>query len=331
MKLLFVADPLESFKTYKDTTYAMMCAAQARGHAVHACEARELRWARGAHVVARIREIELVEPPPQPYDAQGHADWFRVHHDSGVQAPVPLMRFDAVVMRKDPPFDVEYFYATHLLEQAEREGARVWNRPSALRNHPEKLAILEFPQFIAPTLVSRDAEALRAFHAEHHDVILKPLDGMGGAGIFRVGPDGLNLGSIIETLNAFGRHTVMAQRYLPEIVEGDKRVLLIGGKPVPHALARIPQGSEIRGNLAAGGKGVAQPLTGRDRQIAEHLGPILAARGLLLVGLDVIGSHLTEINVTSPTGFREITQQAGFDVAAMFLDALEAAVAAPRA
>jgi glutathione synthase len=331
MKLLFVADPLESFKTYKDTTYAMMRSAQARGHAVHACEARELQWARGGHVVARVREIELIEPPPEAYDAHGHADWFRVRHDSGVKAPVPLMRFEAVVMRKDPPFDNEYFYATHLLEQAEREGAKVWNRPAALRNHPEKLAILEFPQFIAPTLVSRDAEALKAFHAEHHDVILKPLDGMGGAGIFRVGPDALNLGSIIETLNAFGRHTVMAQRYLPEIVEGDKRVLLIGGKVVPHALARIPQGSEIRGNLAAGGKGVAQPLTGRDRQIAEHLGPVLAARGLLLVGLDIIGSHLTEINVTSPTGFQEITKQAGFDVAATFLDALEAAVVAARA
>jgi len=326
MKLLFVADPLESFKTYKDTTYSMMRAAQARGHSVHACEARELQWARGGHVAARVRRIELVEPPPDAHDAHGHADWFRVAHDSGVRAPVPLIRHDAVVMRKDPPFDNEYFYATHLLEQAEREGAKVFNRPAALRNHPEKLAILEFPQFIAPTLVSRDAEALKAFHAEHHDIILKPLDGMGGTGIFRIGPDGLNLGSIVETLNGTGRHTVMAQRYLPEIVHGDKRVLLIGGRAVPHALARIPQGSEIRGNLAAGGKGLAQPLTGRDRQIAEHLGPVLAARGLLLVGLDIIGASLTEINVTSPTGFQEITQQTGFDVPAMFLDALEAAV-----
>ena len=326
MKLLFVADPLETFKTYKDTTYAMMRAAQARGHEVHACEARELQWSRGGHVVARIRQIELVDPAPQG-DAHGHAEWFRVRHDSGVRAPLPLMRFDAVVMRKDPPFDNEYFYATHLLEQAEREGAKVFNRPSALRNHPEKLSILEFPQFITPTLVSRDADALKAFHVEHHDVIFKPLDGMGGAGIFRVGPDGLNLGAIVETLNAFGRHTVMAQRYLPEIVHGDKRILLIGGVPVQHALARIPQGSEIRGNLAAGGKGVAQPLTGRDRQIAEHLGPVLAARGLLLVGLDVIGSCLTEINVTSPTGFQEIMKQTGFDVAGMFIGAVEAAVA----
>jgi glutathione synthase len=228
-------------------------------------------------------------------------------------------------MRKDPPFDSEYFYATHLLGQAEREGARVFNRPSALRDHPEKLAILEFPQFIAPTLVTREAADVRAFHTEHRDIILKPLDGMGGMGIFRVGPDGLNLGSIVETLNRGGATTLMVQRYVPEIVHGDKRVLVIGGRAVPHCLARIPQGSEIRGNLAVGGKGVAQPLSDADRRIAEALGPVLAARGLLLVGLDVIGDSLTEINVTSPTGFQEIMQQTGFDVAGMFIDALEAA------
>jgi glutathione synthase len=232
-----------------------------------------------------------------------------------------------VLMRKDPPFDSEYFYATHLLERAEREGARVFNRPGALRDHPEKLAILEFPQYIAPTLVTRDAADIRRFHAEHRDIILKPLDGMGGMGIFRVGPDGLNLGSIAETLNRLGEQTVMVQRYVPEIVQGDKRILVIDGVPVPHSLARIPQGSEIRGNLAAGGKGVAQPLTPRDREIAEALGPVLAARGLLLVGLDVIGDCLTEINVTSPTCFREITEQTGFDVARTFVDALERALA----
>jgi glutathione synthase len=203
---------------------------------------------------------------------------------------------------------------------------RVFNKPSALRDHPEKLAILEFPQFIGPTLVTRDEQAIKRFHAEHRDIILKPLDGMGGMGIFRVGPDGLNLGSITETLNQGGAQTVMVQRYLPEIVQGDKRILVIGGKPVPHSLARIPQGSEIRGNLAAGGKGVAQPLSVRDREIAEAIGPVLAARGLLLVGLDVIGDSMTEINVTSPTCFQEITQQTGFDVAKMFVDALEAAL-----
>ena len=315
MKLLFVADPLEAFKTYKDSSFAMMREAASRGHELLACEPKDLVWEREGRVSARLREIELT--------ADAH-DWFieRGHPETA------LADVDAVLMRKDPPFDSEYFYATHLLQQAEREGARVFNKPAALRDHPEKLAILEFPQFIGPTLVTRDAAAIKRFHAQHRDVILKPLDGMGGMGIFRVGPDGLNLGSITETLNKGGAQSVMVQRYLPEIVEGDKRILIIGGKPVPYSLARIPQGSEIRGNLAAGGKGVAQPLSARDREIAEHIGPILAARGLLLVGLDVIGDSMTEINVTSPTCFQEITQQAGFDVARMFVDALEAAMQA---
>ena len=195
-------------------------------------------------------------------------------------------------MRKDPPFDSEFFYATHMLEQAEREGARVFNKPRALRDHPEKLAILEFAQFTGPTLVTRNAQDVREFHAEHRDIILKPLDGMGGTGIFRVREDGMNLGAIIETLNRDGAQSLMVQKYLPEIVQGDKRVLLIGGKPVPFSLARIPQGSEVRGNLAVGGKGVAQPLSKRDREIGEALGPVLAARGLLLVGVDVIGDYV---------------------------------------
>jgi glutathione synthase len=237
----------------------------------------------------------------------------------------PLREFDAVVMRKDPPFDDEYFYATHMLEQAEREGTKVFNKPAALRDHPEKLAIMEFPQFVSPTLVTRQAVEVRRFHEEHRDIILKPLDGMGGKGIFRVGPDGLNLGSVIETLNQDGATTIMVQRYVPEIVRGDKRVLVIGGKVVPFSLARIPQGSEIRGNLAAGGKGVAQPLSDKDSEIAEFIGPRLAQRGLLLIGLDVIGDCLTEINVTSPTCFQEIFEQTGFDVPAMFVDALEKA------
>ena len=315
MKLLFVADPLESFKTYKDTTFAMMREAARRGHTLWACETADLLWQRGGKVLAaQARCITLT----------GDVDnWFSVV----AQADLALADTDAVLMRKDPPFDSEFFYATHLLSQAERDGARVFNSPAALRDHPEKLAILEFPQFIGPTLVTRSAAAIKAFHAEHGDIILKPLDGMGGMGIFRVGPDGLNLGSITETLNRNGAQTVMVQKYLPEIVAGDKRVLVIGGKPVPYCLARIPQGSEIRGNLAAGGKGVAQPLSVRDREIAEALGPVLAARGLLLVGLDVIGDCLTEINDTSPTCFQEIQQQTGFDVPAMFVDALEAALA----
>jgi glutathione synthase len=310
MNILFVADPLEIFKPYKDSTFSMMREAQRRGHGVAACEPAHLSWRTGGLVKARVREITLTGTLD---------DWFQVSHE-GIRA---LKEFDAVIMRKDPPFDSEYFYATHLLEQAEREGARVFNKPAALRDHPEKLAIMEFPQFTSPTLVTRDAEDVKAFHAEHKEIILKPLDGMGGMGIFRVGADGLNLGSIIETLNRHGSTTIMVQRFVPEIAQGDKRVLVIGGKPVPFSLARIPQGSEIRGNLAAGGKGVAQPLSKRDFEIANALGPKLAERGLLLVGLDVIGDWLTEINVTSPTCFQEITQQAGFDVPAMFIDALE--------
>lgn len=324
MLILFVADPLESFKTYKDSTFTMMREAQRRGHRLLACEPRDLRWVAGGRVAAEAREITLREGSDGEGQA-GDGGWFRtvVVHPS-----FELREADAVVMRKDPPFDSEYFYATHLLGQAEREGAQVFNKPAALRDHPEKLAILEFPQHTPPTLVTRREADIRAFHAEHRDIILKPLDGMGGMGIFRVGTDGLNLGAICETLNRGGAQTVMVQRYLPAIAEGDKRVLLIGGQPVPYALARIPQGGEVRGNLAAGGKGVALPLTEGERAIAQALGPVLAARGLLLVGLDVIGDRLTEINVTSPTCFREIMDQTGFDVAAMFMDALERAVEA---
>ncbi|WP_058088095.1 glutathione synthase [Aquabacterium parvum] len=314
MKLLFVADPLDTFKTHKDSTFAMMREAASRGHEIWACEPQELVWQRGGVVTARARRIQLT--------GDAHA-WY----DEIEAAELPLCRTDAVLMRKDPPFDAEYLYCTHLLTQAEREGARVFNSPAALRAHPEKLAIMEFPQHIAPTLVTRDMAAVRAFHAEHRDIILKPLDGMGGMGIFRVKDDGLNLGSIAETLTKDGTETIMVQGFLPAISEGDKRVLLIDGVPVPFSLARIPQGGEVRGNLAAGGKGVAQPLSESDRAIAEHLGPILAARGLLLVGLDIIGDRLTEINVTSPTCFQEITDQTGFNVAQRFIDALEAKLA----
>ena len=317
MHLLFIADPLESFKTYKDTTFAMMREAQRRGHAISACQPQDVMWQRGERVRALVRDIALT----------GNAsDWFHLRQDRAAA----LVEFDAVLMRKDPPFDSEYFYATHLLEQAEREGARVFNKPRALRDHPEKLAIMEFPQFIGPTLVTRDARDIQRFHAEHQDIILKPLDGMGGMGIFRVGPDGLNLGSITETLNRGGAQSLMVQKFLPEIAQGDKRVLIIGGKPVPYCLARIPQGSEVRGNLAAGGKGVARPLTERDLEIANALGPILQGRGLLLAGVDVIGDCVTEINVTSPTCFQEIQQQTGCDVAALFADGLEQAISSEK-
>jgi glutathione synthase len=319
MNILFIADPLESFKIYKDTTFVMMREVQKRGHTIAVCEPKDIRWQRGEKVTAFVRDITLTGDPQ---------NWFTAAQQHPHERPAVVAEFGAVVMRKDPPFDSEFFYATHMLSQAEREGARVFNKPAALRDHPEKLAILEFPQFIGPTLVTRDAADIKRFHALHKDIILKPLDGMGGMGIFRVKEDGLNLGSITETLNKDGAQTVMVQKFLPAIAEGDKRVLIIGGKPVPFCLARIPQGGEVRGNLAAGGKGVAQPLNDHDRSVAEALGPTLAARGLLLVGLDIIGTSVTEINVTSPTCFQEITDQTGFDVAAMFVDALEQALKA---
>jgi len=310
MKIAFLADPLSSFKIYKDSTFAMMAEAARRGHEVYAFQQRHMALKEGK-VTAHVSRIELTGDAKNWYKAEPSED-------------TSLAAFDAVIQRKDPPFDMEYVYGTYLLQLAEQQGAKVFNKPSAIRDHNEKLSIAQFSQFTAPTLVTSDETRLRDFQAEHGDVILKPLDGMGGAGIFRVKADGLNLGSIIETLTQLGTRTIMAQRYIPDIVKGDKRILLIDGKPVPYCLARIPQAGEVRGNLAAGGTGVAQPLSQRDREIAEALGPELASRGLLLVGLDVIGDYLTEVNVTSPTCFQEITQQTGFQVASMFIDAVEA-------
>ncbi len=309
MKFAFLADPLAGFKTYKDSTYAMMVEAASRGHELFAFEQGDMAFD-GGKVVAHIAPITLTG------DA---TDWYR----AGAKQASTLDAFDAIVMRKDPPFDMEYIYATYLLERAQMDGARVFNRPDAVRSHNEKITITHFSQFTAPTLITSDDARLRAFHAEHKEVILKPLDGMGGMGIFRVREDGMNLGAIIETLTLNGARTIMAQRYIPAISAGDKRILLIDGKVVPFALARIPQAGEVRGNLAAGGTGVAQPLSARDREIAETLAPILVQRGLMLVGLDVIGDYLTEVNVTSPTCFQEITKQTGFNVAALFVDALQ--------
>ncbi len=310
MKIAFLADPLSGFKIYKDSTFAMMAEAARRGHEVYAFQQRHMALTEGK-VTAHIARIELTGD---------HDEWYK----AAPSEDTSLAAFDAVIQRKDPPFDMEYVYGTYLLQLAEKQGAKVFNKPSAIRDHNEKLSIAQFSQFTTPTLVTSDETRLRDFQAEHSDIILKPLDGMGGAGIFRVKYDGLNLGSIIETLTQLGTRTIMAQRYIPDIVKGDKRILLIDGKPVPYALARIPQAGEVRGNLAAGGTGVAQPLSQRDREIAEALGPELASRGLLLVGLDVIGDYLTEVNVTSPTCFQEITQQTGFQVASMFIDAVEA-------
>lgn len=312
MKIAFLTDPLSQFKTYKDSTFAMMREAVRRGYLVYAFGPSDMAL-ENDKVVANISRITLTG------DSE---DWYR----ADAPEALPLSAFDAVLQRKDPPFDMEYIYATYLLEMAEQQGARVFNKPAAIRNHNEKLSIAQFSQFTAPTLVTRDEQRIRAFHREHQDIILKPLDGMGGTGIFRISADGMNLGSVIETLTLNGSRTIMIQRYIPDIVHGDKRILLIGGKVVPFALARIPQNGEVRGNLAAGGVGVAQALSPRDLEIAQTLAPQLYQRGLLLVGLDVIGDYLTEVNVTSPTCFQEITQQKGVDVAAMFIDALETAV-----
>ena len=308
MKLLFIADPLDSFKVEKDTTLAMMRVAQSAGHEIWYTQSHDLLWGQGK---ARARA--------QPLTVTNNLIWYRL----GEVEEHSLDYFTAVLMRQDPPFTVEYLTSTWILSAAVLQGARVFNNPDAVRNHSEKLSITEFPQFIPPTLVTRDIHAIRDFHGLHHDIVIKPLDGMGGMGVFRVGPNGLNLGSIVETLGENGSRTLMAQRFLPEITAGDKRVLLIGGEVMPYALARIPQGTEIRGNLAVGGKGLAMALTAREEEIANHLAPILAKRGLFLVGLDMIGGYLTEINVTSPTCFVEIAQQTDCNVAKKWLTRLE--------
>ena len=287
----------------------MMRAAQARGHAVFACAQSDLFWAKKS-VSASAKRLSLTD---------NDDDWYRPH-DSAAR---PLFEFDAVLMRKDPPFDMEYVASTWLLSEAEREGARVFNAPRAVRDHNEKFSIAEFAEFTVPSLVSRDMQVLQGFIEEHQHVVLKRLDGMGGAGIFVVHHDDPNRNVIVETVSALATRSVMAQRYIPEISRGDKRVLIIDGRIVPHCLARIPKRGESRGNLAAGARGEAQPVTARHREIAAALGPKLAERGLLLVGLDVIGDWLTEVNVTSPTCFREIQDQTGFDVSGMFMDALQ--------
>jgi glutathione synthase len=309
MDIAFLIDPLAGLKPYKDSSIAMMREAARRGHRVSVFEQGDMAW-RDGRVEARTVALTV---------SDDDTDWVR----TGAGSTGDLARFDAVLMRKDPPFDMEYVYATYLLELAERGGARVHNRPRSLRDFNEKLAIARYPQFTAPTLVTRSEAEIRAFLAEQGEIVLKPLDGMGGSSVFRLSRQDPNLGVVIETLTQFGNRTVMAQRYLPEIRDGDKRVLVIDGQPAPYALARIPREGESRGNLAAGGRGVAQPLSARDREIAETLGPDLKAHGLLIVGLDIIGTHLTEVNVTSPTCMREILDQTGFSVPAMVLDALE--------
>ena len=313
MRFAFILDPLDALKAYKDSSVAMLRAAARRGHDVFTIRREDLVCEDGG-VSARALAIS-------PTD-DDHA-WY-VPGEETVQS---LTAFDAVLMRQDPPFDFEYVTATWLLERAVQAGARVFNHPRSIRDHSEKLAITEFPELTPATRVARAAVDINAFIDAHGDTILKPLDGMGGSQIFRVRVGDPNRNVIIETLTHNERRTIMAQAYLPGISAGDKRVLIIGGKVIPHSLARIPMAGETRGNLAAGGRGVAMPLTAGERAIAEQLAPILWARGLLIVGLDVIGDRLTEINVTSPTCMVEIAAQTGFDVAGAVIDALEEACA----
>ena len=308
MKLLFIIDPLASLKAYKDSSVAMMRAAAARGHAVYTTEAHRLSVRDG-----------IVVAPCEALDVSAGDDWYAVRHTEACR----LKDFNAVIMRTDPPVNVDYLLATQLLSIAEANGARVLNRPAALREFNEKLAILNFPQFLTATQVSADAAVIGAFLDEHQDIIVKPLTEMGGSGIFRLTLADPNRNVILETLTHRGRRAIMAQRYLPAISEGDKRILLIDGEVVPWALARVPSPGETRGNLAAGGTARVQPLSARDRHIAETIAPWATQHGIFLAGLDVIGSCLTEINVTSPTGFQEIAAQSGHDVATQFIVAIE--------
>ncbi len=315
MKIAFIVDPLTSLKAYKDSSIFMMREAAKRGHQVFAFEPRHLAMvpqaAGNGVVLARAAELSV--------NADNH-DWYKV----AAEKEMALTEFDAVLMRKDPPFDQAFLYATLLLSAAEAQGARIINRPGALRDYNEKLAITRFPQFLSPTLVTQEMARIHAFIEQHRDVIVKKLDGMGGTSIFRVRSDDPNRNTIVEVQTRNGHETVMVQRYIPAIAQGDKRVLVIDGKPAPFVLARIPKAGETRGNLAAGGRGVAQALSDRDREIAETLGPQLRGDGLTIVGLDIIGDYLTEVNVTSPTCMVEIFEQKGFNTAAMVLDAIAA-------
>ncbi len=310
IRLGVLMDPIGSIKIHKDSTFAMLLAAQARGWQLLYMEQNDLSLRDGV-CHARIRELQVDD------DATG---WYRL----GEEREIPLHELDVVLMRKDPPFDMEYIYTTYLLESAEERGCLVVNRPQSLRDANEKLFTSHFPQCTPPTLVTRREEELRAFHREHGDIILKPLGGMGGASVFRVKADDPNLGVILETLTQHASVYTMAQRFIPEISHGDKRILMIDGRPVPYALARIPAQGETRGNLAAGGRGEGIPLSDRDRWIADQVGPELRQRGILFAGLDVIGDYLTEVNVTSPTCIRELDAQFGLDIAGELMDAIAA-------
>lgn len=309
VKLGVVMDPIESINVKKDTTLAMLLAAQERGWVIHYMLQSDLYLDQG-HACAAVQTLSVADDP---------ADWYSF----GNKTTVVLAELDVILMRKDPPFNMDYIYSTYLLEQAQREGTLIVNDPRSLRDCNEKLFATQFPQCCPPLMVSSSLQMLKAFQQLHEDVIYKPLDGMGGTSIFRVAANDPNLSVIVETLTMGGRKQIMAQKYIPEIVKGDKRILMIDGKPVDYALARIPSVGETRGNLAAGGKGVAQELSDRDRWICEQVGPTLREKGLVFVGLDVIGDFLTEINVTSPTCVREIDKAFNLDIAGDLMDCIQ--------
>ena len=310
LKLGVVMDPIESITVKKDTTLAMLLAAQKRGWVIHYMLQSDMHLDQG-QCRATIQTLSVRDD---------EKDWFSL----GSKTDIALSELDVVLMRKDPPFDMDFIYSTYLLEQAQREGTLIVNDPQSLRDCNEKLFATQFPQCCPPLIVASSQEKLKAFHKQHEDVIYKPLDGMGGASIFRVKAGDPNLSVVIETLTDNGRQQIMAQKFIPDIVNGDKRILMIDGEPVDYALARIPASGETRGNLAAGGSGVTQELTDKDRWICEQIGPTLREKGLIFVGLDVIGDYLTEINVTSPTCIREIDRAFNLDIAGDLMDCIQA-------
>ena len=308
IRLGVVMDPIEKIKPWKDSTFAMLLEARRRGWQVLYMTPGDL-YVREGRTFAQATDLHVID---------NNDDWF----EKGACAELDLASLDIVLMRQDPPFNNEYIYVTYLLEKAEREGVLVVNRTQSVRDCNEKLFATEFPQCCSPTLVASRADQLKAFVAEHRDVVMKPLDGMGGSNIFRVQADSPNISVIIEVLTHHGKTPIMAQRYIAEIVQGDKRILMINGEPVPYALARVPKEGELRGNLAAGGSGVGRELTERDRWICQQVGPVLKAKGLYFVGLDVIGDYLTEINVTSPTCIRELDEIYSLNIAGQLFDCL---------
>ncbi|MHA3116662.1 glutathione synthase [Acinetobacter sp. ANC 4635] len=309
MRVLVVMDPIENVNLKKDSTMAMLWTASRRGHDLGYVLQQDLYIDQG-------KAFGLIAPLKVFEDYQHY-------YELGEKQKQSLADYDVILMRKDPPFDMNFVYTTYILEQAEREGAWIINKPQSLRDCNEKLFATQFPELQVPTLVTSQESLMREFITEHGDVIVKPLDGMGGMGIFRLFQDGVNIGSTLELLTQNGQQPIMAQRYIPEIVEGDKRILMVNGEPIPYCLARIPQNGEVRGNLAAGGLGQARPLSENDKRIAEKVGPFLREKGLVFVGLDVIGNYVTEINVTSPTCIREIDAQFGTSIADTLFDVLE--------